>query len=292
VNEAAAPVVMIRSVWAAAALLQRRAATCLLALMILLMVGGCTKKSDPTDAARHFFSLLASGDVAKAYGESAFGFHAQQTETAFSSNVTQLGLLKHTGTTWEPAEITDNEARVRVEVATEGEKKVQFLVTLVHESGVWRVHSLRNPRGPGLRPENRFTLVGKGAGFTDAQSQPLPKDDEILKLAQTTMREFDLAVQEKSFVRFYETVAATWRKQLTISQLDRAFAPFINSEVRIGGLNEAEMRLDGPPTINAEGILLVNGHFNTAPYQIYFSMKFIHEQPWWKLFGLDVRLQK
>ena len=52
------------------------------------------------------------------------------------------------------------------------------------------------------------------------------------------------------------------------------------------------MQLDGPPVINTEGVLVINGHFHTAPYQVYFNMKFMYELPRWKLFGLDVNLQK
>jgi len=264
----------------------------LLAFALALALGGCGKKADPTDAAKHFFALVAAGDLAQAYASSAFGFQAEQSETAFTHNVNQLGLAQQSAATWEPAEITDAEAKVRVEITTQAEKKVPFIVTLVHESGAWRVHSLRSPRGPGRPTENHFSLVGKGAAFSDAQSQPLPSTEEIQRLAETTMRHFDEAVQEKSFAKFYDTVALGWRKQLTVAQLERAFAPFVEAKVRISGLNEAELQLDGPPVISPEGILVVNGHFNTAPYQVYFSMKFIYEQPWWKLFGLDVRLQK
>jgi hypothetical protein len=262
------------------------------ALLFALLLGGCAKKADPTDAAKRFFALLAAGDVAGAYAVSAFGFQAQQTQTAFANNVTQLALTQQTDAAWEPPEITDDEAKVRVEITTAEGSKLPFVVTLVNQSGAWRVHSLRFSRGPGQPTANRFSLVGKGAAFSDVQSQPLPREEEILKLAQRTMRDFDEAVREKSFEKFYDTVAVAWRKQLTVAQLERAFAPFINAEVKIGGIGQAEMQLDGPPSINPEGVLVVNGHFNTAPYQIYFSMKFVHEQPWWKLFGLDVRLQK
>ncbi len=264
-----------------------------LLLVIALALGGCGgKKSDPSDAAKHFFSLLAAGDPAAAYAESAFGFQAQQSQNAFLHNVTLLDLTHQTALAWEPPEVTADEARVKVEVTTGSDKKLTFLVTLVPEAKVWRVHSLLSPRGPGQPPENRFTLVGKGASFSAAQSQPLPSEEEIHRLAQTTMKRFDAAVLAKSFASFYETVAVAWRKQLTVGQLERAFGPFISAEVRISGLNEAELQLDGPPVISPEGILVVNGHFNTAPYQVYFNMKFLFEQPSWMLFGLDVRLQK
>lgn len=262
-------------------------------LACLLAFGGCEKKGDPTLAAKKFFALLAGGNTAQAYAGAAFGFQAQQTEKAFVQTVREMGLVEQESVACDLPEITDDQAKVRVEVTGKSGRKMALVVTLVHESGAWRVHSLRTPAGAGgTRTENRFTLVGKGAAFSDAQSQPLPDEKEIRELVLRTLASFDQAVQQKSFADFYRDTATAWQKQLTVGQLERAFAPFIKAGVRIGGLRDAELQLDGPPAINSEGVLVVNGHLNTAPYRVFFSMKFVYELPRWKLFGLDVNLQQ
>lgn len=265
----------------------------LVLLASVLMLAGCAKKGDPAEAAKQFFQQLAEGQTSAAYQGAAFGFQAQQTEKAFAQTVKEMGLLNLGTLTWEPAEITDEEARLHVEVTAQDGRKLPFIVTLVHESGAWRVHSLRSPRGTsGTRSENRFTLVGKGAAFSDAQSQRLPDEKEIKQMILRTLAQFDAAVQQRSFAEFYSDVSVAWKKQLTVGQLERAFQPFTNAGVRFGGLKEAEMQLDGPPSISTEGVLVVNGHFHTAPYQVFFNMKFMYELPRWKLFGLDVNLQR
>lgn len=256
-----------------------------------LALGGCAKKGNPADAARRFLEQIAAGDVAAAYSESAFGFQAQQTQTAFAQTVKELGLSQQDTLAWQLPEILADEARIPVEISSKNDRNLQLVVTLVRENGVWRVHSLRSAKGGGSRTENRFTLVGKGAGFSDARNLPMPDEGEISRLVVTTLARFDQAVQARSFTDFYRDVAVAWQKQLTVSQLERAFQPFIKAGVRIGGLKEAELRLDGPPGINSGGVLIVNGHFETAPYQVYFSMKFVYELSRWKLFGLDVNLQ-
>ena len=271
--------------------LRRSFVLCLLASLMVL--AGCAKKGDPTEAAKQFFQQLAEGQAAAAYRGAAFGFQAQQTEKAFAQTVKEMGLTNLDTLTWEPPEITDDEAKLHVELKARDGRKLPFIVTLVHESGAWRVHSLRSPRGPGgTRTENRFTLVGKGAAFSDAQSQRLPDEKEIKQMILRTLAQFDDAVTQKSFAEFYRDVSVAWQKQLTVGQLERAFQPFISAGVRFGGLKEAEMQLDGPPSINTEGVLVVNGHFHTAPYQVFFHMKFMYELPRWKLFGLDVNLQR
>ncbi|HYR57570.1 MAG TPA: hypothetical protein VEO95_03025, partial [Chthoniobacteraceae bacterium] len=231
------------------------------------------------------------GQTEQAYAGAAFGFQAQQTERAFAQVVKEMDLTQQDALAWEPPEIAGHQATVRVEVTAKSGRKLPFVITLVDESGAWRVHSLRSPGRVAGRTENRFTLVGKGAAFSDAQSQRMPDEQEIRQMVLQSLAKFDEAIQRKSFAEFYAGVSAAWQKQLTVGQLERAFQPFIDAGVRIGGLKDAEMKLDGPPAINSDGVLVVNGHFHTAPYQVYFSMKFMYDLPRWKLFGLDVNLQ-
>lgn len=263
-------------------------------LLLAFCVASCSRdKGDPTEAAKKFFAQIAAGQTSQAYAEAAFGFQAQQSERAFAQNVNELGLAHQEALQWDPPEIAGEEATIGVEVSGKDGRKLRFNVTLVYESTAWRVHSLRVPKGfSGTRSENRFTLVGKGASFTDALSQPLPEEAALREMCIETILRFDEALQKKSFQQFYDSVAEAWQKQLTVSQLERAFRPFIESSVRIGGLDQAELRFDGPPAINSSGILVINGHFQTAPYQVFFSMKFVYELPKWKLFGLDVNLQQ
>jgi hypothetical protein len=261
--------------------------------LLLLALGGCGKKEDPAAAAKKFLELIAADQPAQAYDAAAFGFRARQTGRAFAQTAREMGLMQQESQAWDPPQVTGDEATVRVEVTLKGGRTQALVFTLVNESGAWRVHSLRSPLdSSGQRSANRFSLLGKGAAFSDALSQPLPEEKDVRRLVSETIAKFDEAVQAKSFADFYTSVAVSWQKQLSVGQLDRAFQPFINAGVRIGGLNDAEMQLDGPPTINTEGILVVNGHFNTAPYQVYFNMKFIYEIPRWKLFGLEVNLQR
>ena len=48
---------------------------------------------------------------------------------------------------------------------------------------------------------------------------------------------------------------------------------------------------DKPPEINSDGVLILNGHYNTKPLAIHFLLQFIYEFPQWKLYGLEVQLK-
>jgi hypothetical protein len=103
---------------------------------------------------------------------------------------------------------------------------------------------------------------------------------------------FNNAIQQKSFGEFYGSVSSKWRSTLTEGQLQRAFQPFVDQGVNMGGAVKTDPIFDPPPQITTEGLLLVTGHYPSKPYQVVFSLKYIYELPNWKLFGIDVNLRK
>ena len=260
---------------------------------VLLLLGGCGKKSDPLGAAKQFFEQIAAGKTQEAYASAAFGFQAQQSESVFAQTVREMGLAEFASAEWQPAEISGREARLPVTVRTKQGEELPFVVTLVEESGKWRVHALRTPRnGSMTRTDNRFSLVGKGAGFSDALNRPLPTDAEVQVLTRETLLAFNQAIRQQSFTEFYAGVSTAWQKQLTEGQLQRAFQPFIEKGVDLKGIAALPAVIDPPPFISTDGLLMVSGHYPTQPYKVHFSLKYIYELPRWKLFGIDVNLRQ
>lgn len=262
-------------------------------LGVVLLLGGCAPKSDPLAAAEQFFQQIAAGKTQEAYASAAFGFQAQQSEKVFAQTLKEMGLEDFASADWGAPELTGREARIPVTVQTKGGQALPIVVTLVEEAHTWRVYALRTPKGnSAIRSDNRFSLVGKGAAFTDALSRPVPDEAESKALASETVLLFNAAIQQKSFAEFYERVSLAWQTQLTQGQLQRAFQPFIDKEVDLSGIHNVKPILDPPPSINTEGLLLISGHYPTSPYKVFFALKFVYELPRWKLFGIDVNLQK
>jgi len=170
---------------------------------------------------------------------------------------------------------------------------IPLIVTLVKQSGDWRVFSLRSPpsQETGIS-ENRFSLVGKAPSFADAVTKPMPPENEIRQLVRENLLHFNEAIMSKSFDAFYDSVSAHWQEQLTKGQLQRAFQPFIDRNISIANIANATPVFDEPSAVNSEGLLVVTGHYDTQPYRVQFAMRFFYELPAWKLFGLDVNLVK
>ncbi len=265
-----------------------------LCVALALLLGGCaSKKNDPVTATVEFFKDIAAGKYAEAYASTAFGFQAQQSEAVFARTLKELGLHEAAKAEMETPVIKGREAQVEVTVRTISEKTLKFHITLLLESGQWRVFSLRSPKdASGKRMENHFTLMGKGTGFTAAMIQPMPDADELVQMTDEAMAMFDAAVKQKSFADFYEWTSLAWQEQLTLGKLERAFQPFITGKIDLSDARDTQPIFDKPPVINTEGILLLEGHYDAKPNAIGFSLAYIYESPKWRVFGMSVQILK
>jgi hypothetical protein len=165
--------------------------------------------------------------------------------------------------------------------------------------------------------ENRFSLVGRPPDVGEAVTrQAVPDEAAIKKLVREWLVRFDDALEQKSFLEFFEKCSLGWQDQLVTgevtpgqprtmkralsdkqkeigaSRLYDAFKPFIDKEVRLNSVKDVEPVLDQPPEVTTDGLLVVTGHSPTQPYTVVFKLKFQYEIPRWKLFGIDISLKK
>ena len=262
-------------------------------LTALLSLGSCSKPVDPQAAAQKFFEQVAAGQADAAYQSTAFGFKAQRSSAVFAAAAKDMGLTDYAGAEWDKPERDGRTTTIRANIKTTRGAAIPLIVTLLKESGTWRVFSLRSPpSGETGVSENRFSLVGKAPAFADAVTKPVPPENEIRQLVRENLLHFNEAIASQSFDAFYESVSVHWQDQLTKGQLQRAFQPFIDKKINLAGISQANPVFDTPPAVNSEGLLIVAGHYETDPYRVRFAMRFFYELPNWKLFGLDVDLVK
>ena len=263
---------------------------CLLALLVL-GAGSCAKKGDPVEAAKAFFSLIASERTDEAYATTALQFQAQQSAKLFAQTTKELGLMEFASMTSAPPEYDGNSAKLQIEVTSRDHKKSSLAMTMVEERGSWRVFSVRAPRSTqtGIAA-NLFGTVGKGPGFTDSVSHPMPSEEEVRRMVEDTLMLFNRCVQRGSFDDLYDAIAAAWQEQVTKGQIKRAFQGFLDMKADVSGIHGKQATFLDPPAITTEGLLTAQGHYPIRPAHVLFAMKFKYETPKWKLFGLDVSL--
>jgi len=298
----------------------RFAAPFLAAMVAALALVSCSKPVTPAEAAKDFFDKVKAGQTEEAYKGSAFGFQAQQSQKFFETALIEQGLNKIASAQYEPAEIEagGRSAKVRVDFTTTEEAKLPMVITLTRDSGTWKVFAIKSPRDPktGL-VQNRFSIFGRGPEFVEAVNrQPAPDPEAMAQLITETLLRFDRAVKDRDFVPFFSKCSLAWQDQLVsgeyrpgppltmkielserqmeigASRLHRAFQPFIDKNVDLSSIEKKKPILDAPAMVSTDGLLVVSGHYDTEPYRVIFSMKFMYELPKWKLFGLDVSLRK
>jgi hypothetical protein len=290
----------------------------LVVIAAVMLLASCGKAPTPVDAAKSFFDQVAAGHAAEAYASSAFSFRAQQSQTFFTSTLKELGLTAIASAKYGAPENEDaRTAKVRADFTTQDGKTVPLVVTLSHEDGAWRVFALKSPRDTrtGI-VENRFSVVGRAPDFVEAiDRQPAPDEAAVKALVVDSLLRFNAAVQEKSFVEFFEKCSLAWQDQLVTgevlpgtprtmkkaltdvqkeigaSKLQRAFQPFIDQQIDLSAVKAVEPKFDAPARVTTDGLLVVSGEFPTKPYRVIFSLKFMYELPKWKVFGLDVTMR-
>jgi len=266
---------------------------CALLTAIALLTGGCEKTADPVTSLRSFFEQIAAGKTRQAYAETAFGFQAGQNEKGFESAVRELGLSDYQSLQSEPPKIDGNTATLRLEISTRAGKLLPFVITMTNETGAWRVFTIRSPRDSDTGvAENRFTVLGKAPAIAGTAATEPPEDKEVRRLIRENLLAFDQAVADRSFKAFYGALSARWKDRLTEGQLERTFQSFMDHQYRVTGVAKTDAVLDRPPALDSEGMLIVSGYYPTQPFKTVFSLQFIYEMPKWKLYGIDVNLQK
>lgn len=289
-------------------------------LLAALMLPGCAKQATPEEAARLFINLIANGRAAQAYESAAYGFQAPQSRKFFETTLHEMSLDAIASAKYERPEFSADRrtARVPAELTTVAKTIVPLVIGLIHEGGTWKVLSLKSPRNPTTgRVENRFTLIGRDPSFGDPTGQhPPPSVPAAKVLAMDSLLLFNDAVQRKDFLNLFDESSLHWQDQLvtregpaaipgtmkralTIQErklgagrLQRAFQSFIEQEINIGGIHGTDPVFDRAPWVNTDGLLMLSGYYPTKPYRVLFSLKFFHETPSWRLFGIDVSVKK
>jgi len=261
---------------------------------VALLLAGCTKHPvhNPRKAATEFLQKIGESRFQEAYDNTAFAFRAQTNFRSFQATAKELGLNAGTvSCNWRSEEIKDRDVKLTGELMSANGTTVPVRLTLIEERGEWRVFALRTPRERGNQEDDHFSLLGKGGSFNSSANHALPSPKILNDLTLSSLLLFNDAVLQRSFGEFYSKVSLAWQNQLTTTQLKQAFQPFIDAKVDLSDIQKLQPVFDTPPEITSEGILNIIGHYDTKPVRTFFSLKFIYEFPYWKLYGIEVKIR-
>lgn len=135
-----------------------------------------------------------------------------------------------------------------------------------------------------------FLLATFALTCAPAATPKLPGERESKALVLDSLLAFHRAVQAKDFTEFHAQVSKLWQEQITPAQLQEIFKTFIEQQIDIAFISNAEPLFDQPPSINDDGVLVLAGHYATTPNKVDFRLQYVSEKSAWKLLGIKVNV--
>lgn len=129
------------------------------------------------------------------------------------------------------------------------------------------------------------------AAPSEENAVEVPTDSEVRRLALDSLLLFNTAIQTRSFEKFHSKIAQLWQDQISPDQLLQIFHTFVDGNVNISPIAKEKPNFSGPPTVNAEGVLVLKGSYPTQPNNVFFELKYVSEDESWKLVGINVQVK-
>lgn len=259
--------------------------------------------ADPESAANAFFATLEQGNPRDAYEGSAFAFQTGQTFDGFLSNAEDLGLIGGQPPKWAGTQLQNSQAILTGTLVTHAGAPLPLTVTMTSEGGVWKLFALKttSPNGTG-ELENRFTVVGTGAGFNDVYHQPMPGQTQLDMLVHRTLAKLNDGIQQQDFHAFYDSISQQWKDgrhpagvvpdPVTPKIFKNHFQGFIDNKIDLAPVALLPPIYDAPPHIDENGYLDLQGHLGELPNRVEFSLQFAYELPAWKLVSISIGIRR
>jgi hypothetical protein len=115
-----------------------------------------------------------------------------------------------------------------------------------------------------------------------------PADDQVVELADNSMRIFMASVREKSMQGLWDHISYRFRQKFSVAQLDGVFKDFYGLQITGDPLAGKSPIFTAGPVINDDGNLIVDGYYATTPWRVSFHLVFAMEGRTWKLVGINV----
>jgi len=126
-------------------------------------------------------------------------------------------------------------------------------------------------------------------GRAAAQSLPNPLVQEVL--VKANLLSFADAVAADNFTVFHARLSKPFRDQFPPDRLRQTFKEFVEKRAAFEVIAAKPMVPSGDAKIDGEGVLRLNGRFETTPKQVKYQLGFIRSEGDWKLSSINVQIE-
>ncbi|MEL7187270.1 MAG: hypothetical protein AAFN50_12680 [Pseudomonadota bacterium] len=247
------------------------------AVIIALLAAVFLLTSNITKTADDFFQAISDDNFDGAYSMLSQDFQAGTTKQELEEYLRANALTDYAKASWQSRSVSGGRGELIGSVTTVEGGVVPVSIGLVKGSdGAWKIYSISKPSSG---------LLEESAGTS------LPSKSEQERLVKESIHLFAVSVNEGSMATLHNSVSAIWQSQMSVEEMDAAFNSFYELDADLTVLDQLEPIIEGPVTVNDDGILMIAGYYATTPSRLLFEHKFIYEGMGWKLFGLSVDLR-
>ena len=126
---------------------------------------------------------------------------------------------------------------------------------------------------------------------TSAADLRAPSDEQVVALADRSMRVFMASVREKSMQALWDHISPRFREMYSVAQLDEAFKAFYSLPITGDPLAGKSPVFSADPRLDVNSNLIVDGYYTTTPSRMIFRLVFAMEGRAWKVIGINVNVQ-
>ena len=250
-------------------------------VFLLLVVGLTTLifrfTSGMPDAAERFFAAVRSNNMTAAEAELSEGFKASTNSGTLRQFLESNSLTDVVDAEWNSRNISGSKGEMSGTVTTSDGGRIPLTMKFVEENEAWKIFSINKPKA-GLHSGEKAQLA-------------MPSLEQRTALVKRGMHDFALALEAKSMAPFYQSVSTLWQKQTSVEELDRVFAGFYEQDISLLALDAMLPQFDGEAQIDDDGVLVMQGRYDTDPSKVYFTQRYIQEGSDWKLIGINVNVK-
>jgi hypothetical protein len=125
--------------------------------------------------------------------------------------------------------------------------------------------------------------------FAAENTDGIPPEKALKKLALDTLLLFNEAVQARNFKAFHNSLGNSWKRETSPRQLQEIFHEFVDQNIDFAEIADADPTLDDAAAMDKNGWLVFKGRYNLPAQDVLFEVKYENENSSWKLVGLNVR---
>lgn len=228
-------------------------------------------------SANTMFADIKAGKIEQAYTATAKEFQSATTLDQFTAFVQGTKLATYKSASWTDREVNNNQGILKGTVTLEDNTKLPFEINLIKEDGQWKIFTMNVPQG----------------GLTDqtATTGSIPTQAETTVMVHKAMDLFTTAVNKADFTAFYNEISKARQQQTTAADLLKAFQVFVDNKIDFSFTATMEPTYAAVPTIDANGILTIQGTFAAQDGNVIFEQKYFQENGERKLFGFNLQVK-